>query len=61
MFWSIVGQASRQTAGPIGPSTMDRSKRPVGVEAMTAEDRFGRGHGQGDGEKPFVVRPVTLA
>src|SRR5688500_17561762 len=25
MFCSIVGQASRQTAGPIGPSTMDRS------------------------------------
>src|SRR6186713_2295189 len=25
MFCSIVGQASRQTAGPIGPSTIDRS------------------------------------
>jgi hypothetical protein len=25
MFCSIVGHASRQTAGPIGPSTIDRS------------------------------------
>ena len=24
-FWSIVGQARRQTAGRMGPSTMERS------------------------------------
>ena len=30
-FWIIVGQASRQTAFPIGPSTMARSKVLVGL------------------------------
>jgi hypothetical protein len=25
MFWSIVGHAIRQTTGPIGPSTIERS------------------------------------
>jgi hypothetical protein len=25
MFWSIVGQAMRQTTGPMGPSTIERS------------------------------------
>jgi hypothetical protein len=25
MFWSIVGHASFHTAGPMGPSTIDRS------------------------------------
>jgi imidazolonepropionase-like amidohydrolase len=40
MFWSIVGQASRQTASPMGPSMMRRSKdRPLraGVSATDAE------------------------
>jgi hypothetical protein len=30
MFWSMVGQASFQTAREIGPSTIDRSKRAAG-------------------------------
>ena len=25
MFWSIVGHAMRQTTGPMGPSTIERS------------------------------------
>src|SRR5215467_3407070 len=30
MFWSIVGQASRQTAGPMGSSTRERSNGCAG-------------------------------
>src|SRR5579862_364533 len=35
-FWSIVGQASRQTACPIGPSTIDRSNFCLGCCATSA-------------------------
>jgi hypothetical protein len=33
MFWITVGQASRQTAPAIGPSTMDRSNFDAGEDA----------------------------
>src|SRR5689334_18766437 len=33
MFWTTVGQASRQTADAIGPSTMDRSNVFAGARA----------------------------
>src|SRR5262245_12902948 len=36
MFWSIVGHASRQTAGPMGPSTSERSNRCAGFCAGAA-------------------------
>src|SRR5438552_18691413 len=32
-FWSIVGHARRQTAGPMGPSTIERSNRWTGFSA----------------------------
>ena len=37
-FWSIVGQASRHTALPIGPSTRERSK---GLPFWVPEDNGG--------------------
>src|SRR5688500_8831205 len=60
-FWSIVGHAKRQTAGPIGPFTMERSKRPLGVDAMTVQDRQRRSARQGAEVVPWAdasVRPA---
>jgi hypothetical protein len=36
-FWSIVGHASFQTAGPMGPSTSDRSNWRVRGDADTVK------------------------
>src|SRR4026209_2223608 len=46
-FWSIVGQARRQTAGAMGPLTIDRSNLPLGVEGMNVQDgqRYNAGQG----------------
>jgi hypothetical protein len=41
-FCNIVGQARRQTAGAMGPLTIDRSNLPLGVEGMNVQD--GQGH-----------------
>src|SRR5580700_4901632 len=35
-FWSIVGHARRHTAGPIGPSTIERSNFCLGCCATSA-------------------------
>src|SRR6266540_7370135 len=51
MFCSIVGQASRQTAGPIGPSTMERSKRCAGFDTGTATT----GPDSGTGDAPAAI------
>src|SRR6266542_1109712 len=53
MFCSIVGQASRQTAGPIGPSTMERSKRCAGFGA--GEDAATTGPASGTGDEPAAM------
>jgi imidazolonepropionase-like amidohydrolase len=42
MFWSIVGQASRQTALPMGPSMMRRSKDRVLGAGLSVTDAEGR-------------------
>src|SRR5512144_2398126 len=58
MFWSIVGQARRHTAGPMGPSTIERSNCWTGFSAG-ADIRFGTGlRGRGSAPDDYLETAV---
>jgi hypothetical protein len=58
----MVGQASRQTAGAIGPLTIDRSNLPLGVEGMNVQDgqRYNAGQGSVVMPSPDAVKGALM-